>query len=716
MPLAKEGGWLGVRLAGPPGYAGRHEHEGETMSQRETPYSPIHPGSSVREILTRYPSAEAIFERHGLLGCGGPNGPREPVAFFARVHRVDPEVLLAELNAHVAGLVHQESTPAPERRHPRAIYPLFLVTSLGVAILAGFTTGVIALASGALNWPIPGLDWLVLVQTHGRLQLYGWAGLFVFGVAFHIVPRFVASPLAHPRVVALTYGLAVVGLVLGSLPVLGTAVVPVRVAFLTGLLALLGAAVGYTVVIGATVRAAPQRPELPIRFMESGALWLVIGTAVLIAAAATSAPGVPIPPPREEPALSAVLLGFLLVTALGVSLRTLPVFMGLAATRQAAMPVVLGLVHGSIAAIVTGTGLAGFTGLLPLGRTLVALGAAGLLAAVALYLWALRLFAPAALPVAEMGTGRGWARAIRLAYIFLVIGLVILTVGTARAALAGTAVPWGVMGAARHALALGFVTLLIVGMASRVIPVFAGKPLWRAWMVDLATALLGLGTLLRVVVEAVAPYGASVPTDLALAASGPLAFAGLLAFAVNFTLTMVRRDPGAHLPPPSAGAPPRRPLRADDLLAEALRLPGSVSLLVELGLTFLADPGHRAIAARSLTIAQAAVRGNQSPDRILAALNALVHASVTNSPSGTGALNPDLTVAEVLDRWPATLGVFLRHGFTPLADPAMRQRFAPTITVRQAAERMGVSLDVLRADLERAAGDAAGNATTGDDR
>lgn len=691
------------------------------MSQRETPYSPIHPGSSVRDILTRYPSAEAIFERHGLLGCGGPNGPREPVAFFARVHRVDPEVLLAELNAHVAGLARQEPAPAPapERRHPRPIYPLFLVTSLVVAILAGFTTGVIALASGALNWPIPGLDWLVLVQTHGRLQLYGWAGLFVFGVAFHIVPRFVASPLAHPRIVALTYVLALAGLILSSLQVLGTAAVPVRIAFLVGLLALLGAAVGYTVVIGATVRAAPQRPELPIRFMESGALWLVVGTAVLIAAAATSVAGVPIPPPREEPALSAVLLGFLLVTALGVSLRTLPVFAGLATTRQAAMPVVLGLVHGSIAAIVTGTALAGFTSLTPVGRTLAALGAAGLLAAVVLYLWALRLFEPSALPVAEMGTGHGWARAIRLAYVFLVIGLVILTAGTAHAALAGTAIPWGVMGAARHALALGFVTLLIVGMASRVIPVFAGKPLWRAWMVDLATALLGLGTFLRVVVEAIAPYGASVPTDLALAASGPLAFAGLLAFAVNFTLTMVRRDPGARLPPSPAGTLPRRPLRADDLLAEALRLPGSVSLLIELGLTFLADPGHRAVAARSLTIAQAAVRGNQSPDRILAALNALVHSSnssssTTNSPSQGSVLNPDLTVAEVLDQWPATLDVFLRHGFTPLADPAMRQRFAPTITVRQAAERVGVPLDTLYADLERAAGGAAGGTTTGD--
>lgn len=126
-----------------------------------------------------------------------------------------------------------------------------------------------------------------------------------------------------------------------------------------------------------------------------------------------------------------------------------------------------------------------------------------------------------------------------------------------------------------------------------------------------------------------------------------------------------------------------------------------MSRLVELGLTFLADPGHRAIAARTLTIAQAAVRGNQDPERVLAALNRLEPAS----PAGE--VDPDRTVAEVLDRWPATLGVFLRNGFTPLADPALRQRLAPTVTVRQAAERQGIALERLLAELQAAASETA---------
>lgn len=55
-------------------------------------------------------------------------------------------------------------------------------------------------------------------------------------------------------------------------------------------------------------------------------------------------------------------------------------------------------------------------------------------------------------------------------------------------------------------------------------------------------------------------------------------------------------------------------------------------------------------------------------------------------------------MAEVLERWPETLAVFLRHAFTPLADPAQRARLAPTITVTQAAAR-GVDLARLLAEL-----------------
>jgi hypothetical protein len=50
------------------------------------------------DVLSRYPSCRRIFDRYGLTGCGGPRGPRETVAFFARAHQVDQERFLRELD------------------------------------------------------------------------------------------------------------------------------------------------------------------------------------------------------------------------------------------------------------------------------------------------------------------------------------------------------------------------------------------------------------------------------------------------------------------------------------------------------------------------------------------------------------------------------------------------------------------------------------------
>ena len=40
-------------------------------------------------ILSRFPACRKVFDRYGLVGCGGPLGPQESLAFFARAHRVD---------------------------------------------------------------------------------------------------------------------------------------------------------------------------------------------------------------------------------------------------------------------------------------------------------------------------------------------------------------------------------------------------------------------------------------------------------------------------------------------------------------------------------------------------------------------------------------------------------------------------------------------------
>ena len=52
-----------------------------------------------------------------------------------------------------------------------------------------------------------------LLFTHVHLNLLGWMSMMIFGVGFHILPRFTGRPLAYPRIGNLQFYLANIGLV-----------------------------------------------------------------------------------------------------------------------------------------------------------------------------------------------------------------------------------------------------------------------------------------------------------------------------------------------------------------------------------------------------------------------------------------------------------------------------------------------------------------------
>lgn len=66
-------------------------------------------------------------------------------------------------------------------------------------------------------------------------------------------------------------------------------------------------------------------------------------------------------------------------------------------------------------------------------------------------------------------------------------------------------------------------------------------------------------------------------------------------------------------------------------------------------------------------------------------------------------LDPDMTISSLIDRVPACLPFLVRLGFVPLADPVVRERYAPRVTLRQAAETLPINLERLLTDLERIA-------------
>jgi hypothetical protein len=73
--------------------AGRSAHSGNMAG----PALSVTRDMELPEILSRYPACRKVFDRYGSVGCGGPLGSQESLAFFARAHRADEACLLAEL-------------------------------------------------------------------------------------------------------------------------------------------------------------------------------------------------------------------------------------------------------------------------------------------------------------------------------------------------------------------------------------------------------------------------------------------------------------------------------------------------------------------------------------------------------------------------------------------------------------------------------------------
>jgi len=67
-------------------------------------------------------------------------------------------------------------------------------------------------------------------------------------------------------------------------------------------------------------------------------------------------------------------------------------------------------------------------------------------------------------------------------------------------------------------------------------------------------------------------------------------------------------------------------------------------------------------------------------------------------------ITPDTKVGEVLARYPQSLEIFVRSGFTLLRNPVLRKTMARAITIEQACRREGVNLAGLLAELKQLAG------------
>ncbi|OPZ82565.1 MAG: NnrS protein [bacterium ADurb.Bin429] len=317
------------------------------------------------------------------------------------------------------------------------------------------------------------------------------------------------------------------------------------------------------------------------------------------------------------------LAGFASLFIFGVSLRTLPVFLGKPEISprldRVVFPLIIGgfLLRAAFDVLVSTGRLAPAALLMP-----AAMELAGLLG----FIWNLGLFKRTVNPVEGMdAAARTYEKFVYAAYGWLVVSVVGIAVLTTYHAVAGTPAPHALMGSYRHALTVGFITFMILGYSMRVVPVFLGRPVYSPRLLNATFALMMVGNTLRVVFQALTvPFGAWPFTVAGI--SGWFELVGLALFGYNLLRTIYSTEQtGTCYTPVEAeeeGAPEISPSLTVARLVDAY--PQTVDVLVAMGFAPIANPMLRATIGRRITLAQAAQIQHVPLDEMLEKLRKVV--------------------------------------------------------------------------------------------
>jgi uncharacterized protein involved in response to NO len=574
----------------------------------------------IPDVIKRYPATRALLDHYGLQGCGGPQGPSEPLSWFARLHGVALDQLLRELNQAASGSTSIAKTP--QRSIGDTIYRPFFIAGLASVLTLGSVWGAINLLTIGLkqNFSSVSYSWTL---AHGHAMVFGFVGFFIMGFAYQAFPRFKHTSLWKPRLAFTALPLMAGGIALQTVAHLS---VPAAPAFPLELIAAsiqFAAIFVFALVIVQTARSA-QKPEIYDRFVYAALVWFVIGAiANPVIFKLFEFPG-----SREQllfnlatfniPYRDVQLLGIAVMMILGVSLRFLPHAYALREPSRAWREFLFWGVNG---ALLVGA-LSFIAGMASSNHWLLLLQ---WLCGIALLIVAIgtprqfRLFGP--VPKSERDRGLKFVRAAFVWFIIATAMLVFVPIYNfgIYMPLTGSQVPFShaFFGAYRHALTVGFIMMMIVGVSSKVVPTLSGVDVRRAASLWPTFVLLNLGNITR----------------------------------VSFQI-------------------------ATDFSPFAYRIMGVSGFIEVVGLSLWAYE-----LARNMRVG---IRLEEET---------LIHQSTSLT------IAPDTRVGDVLSRYPQSLDVFLKHGFTPLSNPVLRRTMARVVTVEQACRREGIDMDVLLAEL-----------------
>jgi hypothetical protein len=419
------------------------------------------------------------------------------------------------------------------RTDGRPLHHQYFLAAIATVITVGAGWGVWLLFQVGMAGRFTGVS-LQDINAHGQAQIDGWVGLFIMGFALQMFPPVWHARLAGRRWRFVPLGTMLAGVVIRSVAMsipLG-AVAPPLALVGSGLQLVATALFAGMLVLTFRRSLARLQPWMGFVFLALACFvaqalfdgWHTWRTQTapsrgqLLAQVATF----------QAPLRDLQIHGLALCMILAVSQRFFPPFLGIPETPPrrgwlALAAIGTGLVLESTLFIANRlTGDHRWAGGMYLGWILLAAGAFGLV-------WPWRLWR------VPPRNGRS-ATFIRLAYGWLGLSLVMLLLLPAHQVVSGLPFSHAYYGAIRHAVTVGFVSQMIVGVSTLVVPLTPRTATLRPTMV-----LLNLGCLLRVSLQIASDW--SPAAFRVIGASGVLELLALLLWAAALWRGLLGRVP-----------------------------------------------------------------------------------------------------------------------------------------------------------------------------
>lgn len=472
------------------------------------------------------------------------------------------------------------------------------------------------------------------INAHGQAQVFGWMGLFMMGFAYQAFPRFWHTSLAKPGLAVLTCYLMVGGVLIASL---GMALAGHWEHALPcaefGSLMEVAAVTIFAGQLFCTWKQSGKKLEPYIGYIFTALAWFVVAAAFNAWHTWNTVSAVT----REQllfwvatfqsPLRDVQFHGLAMTMIFGVSLRTLPHLFGLPkiSDRRAWLSLLILTASVLIEIILF---------------IAYRLNHNHVFAALLVIPWIMMISASTALILpwklwkSFMPSERS-VKFVRAAFAWLFVSLVMLLLLPAYQFVSQIPFSHAYYGAIRHAITVGFISLMIMGYAARVVPILNGvdssrlNSLWGPFL------LVNIGCFLRVATQTLTDWNHSIFPLVGI--SGTLEVAGLAWWGLHLTGIMLRgkREMQSYDSDNSDGAQPvgDRPDRVsgDHVVADVLAwYPESEPAFVLFGFTPVLNPVMRRTLAAQVTIAQACqLRGVNEADFLLA-INTAIQACQSN--------------------------------------------------------------------------------------